>query len=321
MITPKISYESVYTGESTHTHDYHVTLRMSDRCNLSCDYCVWCNGHNYGRPLETVTAIFEYLNRYGHKSVMFYIIGGEPVLHPKAIETFALMKSLGERYNIDTVVEVQTNLSYPLHRFKDVLEVVDMLSISYHFNELVRTGTHLNFVKNFCYLSVNGIQIERFDVMLEDVPEDSLDIFYKNVMWFLSHENIVDSEMIYGFFGYDGNEITKSKHLDFYGRHNRTEQITRIDGVDYTTNDLFAQGLNCIGWKCDAGTNDIMVNADGNVFVCAAEMTDYITGGKSKPLMNIIDDPNSLVSLRIKSKIRTTCSYEKCLDFYIDRSL
>jgi len=149
---------------------------------------------------------------------------------------------------------------------------------------------------------------------LEDVGD--VDDFYSNILYFLSYEGIIDSEMIYGFCHYDKNPVTKKKHIDFYNRHNKTEQLYKVDGVTYTTNELMTEGLNCIGCKCHAGTNDIIVNADGEVFTCASDMMI------SPPVVNILTDPQYTLKLHVKSKFKTTCKYEHCTgDYYQKRQI
>jgi len=307
----KKDYKVISTGESFDHIDYHVTLRMNDKCNLSCDYCLWCDGENYDYPIETVDNIYEFLKYMGYNSVLIYFHGGEASIHPKILNTLNHIKLKEQETGIKTIIEYQTNLSYTTDLLQWLMGFIDKLSISYHYTGLWKTKTHGNFVRNFLWLKRNNIPIERFDVMLEDISDDKLDEFYRNVIYFIDYDGIVDSEMIYGFLDYNKNLITK--HIDFYKKYNKTEQKYRIDGVEYNTNDLFNEGLDCEGCKCDAGTKDITINANGNVYSCAAEMN-------GEPLTNILQDPRYMVKLKVRSKLKTTCKYKSCEgDFYFER--
>jgi len=322
MIVLRDKYEIVSTGKSRCPSDYHVTFRMNDKCNLSCEYCRWYDGDNYKHPMETLDALFAFFSMMGYKNVTLYFHGGEATIHPKILDTLTHIRRLESEYNIKTYVEYQTNLAYSLDTLRNILPYIDMLSISYHYIDLVRTDNHDIFVDNFNYLKENGIQIERFDIMLENVEDDQIQTFYNNILWFLGYKGIVDSEMIHGFCKYSKNPITKQKHIDFYNKYNKTEQKYRVDGVEYNTNDLFEQGLNCEGCRCNAGTNDIMLNADGNVFACGVEMTYWRMGCKDsiKPITNILTDVNHKRTLKMRTMMKTICRYDYCGgDFYIQK--
>lgn len=321
MILMKNSYEIIHTGISSFSYDYHITFRLNDKCNLACEYCRWFDGENYSKSIETVLALFEFFKTQRFKNVLFYFHGGEPAIHPEVIKVLDCIKENSVKNNINVFIEFQTNLSYSTNKLKKIIKSVDKISISYHYNELMRTKTHLQFVKNFIYLKLNNVYIDKFDIMLENVSENELDIFYKNILWFLKYDKIIDSEMIHGFCHYDKNPITKSKHIQFYNKYNKTEQIYKIDDKLYNTNELFSEGLNCKGCKCDAGSKYVVINSDGNVFKCGIEMTYYrMKCVDVKPITNVLLDKNYLKMLNIKLKTKTICNYDYCGgDFYIQK--
>ncbi len=322
-IVMKDSYEILDTGNASKGEhvDYHITYRLNDKCNLSCEYCRWYDGDNYDKPLESISALFDFFVDMKFKTVLFYFHGGEAAIHPRVVETLEHMRQLEKDTGIRTIVEFQTSMGYTLNRFKRIVPLVDKLSISYHYVELVKKKVHGMFLENFQYLVDNRFEIERFDVMLENVPDNELEHFYQNILTFLEYDRIVDSEMIHGFCHYEKNPVTKEKHVAFYNKYNRTEQRYRVDGVEYNTNELFAKGINCYGHKCNAGSRDIVLNADGNVFTCGIEMTMFrLKCMPVTPITNVVTDPNYKAILRIRSKILTTCKYEYCGgDFYIPK--
>jgi MoaA/NifB/PqqE/SkfB family radical SAM enzyme len=316
------TYEIIDTGDSNVPTDYHVTFRLGDKCNLECEYCRWYDGDNYRFPLECIENIFEFFKEKNFKTVLFYFHGGEAGIHPLLIKSLEKLREKEKETGIRTIIELQTNLSYTLRRLENVYKLIDNISISYHYIELTKKTLHTAFVNNLNWIMDNNKPINRFDVMLDDVPFDELDAFYARVKGWLEYPGIVDSEMIHSFCHYEKNPVTKRKHIEFYNAHNKTEQLYKVDGKQYSTNDLFAEGLNCKGQLCDAGSKFMVLNADGNVFTCGIEMTFYRMecGQPVKPITNVVTDPNYMKILNIRYKTKIRCKYDYCGgDFYIPK--
>jgi len=165
----------------------------------------------------------------------------------------------------------------------------------------------------------NNIQIHNMDIMLEDVPIAELGEFYKLVEGYISYQNIENSEMIYGYYRYDGNTETAKQHLEFYQKFNRSEQSYLIDGVVYNTNELFSEGLDCTGWNCNVGKRTIYVNGTGDVFVCGEHTTQYAMGSGT-PYTNLLTDSSCIAKLVILTHTGTICRWNTCGgDYYIAR--
>lgn len=321
-IKMKDYYEIIDVGNTKQDYDYHVTFRLGDKCNLSCEYCRWYDGINYDKPIESANAIFEFFKDQNFKNVLFYFHGGEAGIHPKVIETLQELRKLEKETGIKTDIEFQTNLSYTLTRLQRIYPLIDRISISYHFIELWNKRLHKQFVDNMNWLIKDNKVIDRFDVMLDNVPEDLLMFFYQNIIDWLEYPNIIDSEMIHSFCHYEKNPSTKEKHIDFYNKYNRTEQLYNVDGKIYNTNELFGEGLNCKGQLCDAGSKYMVLNADGNVFSCGIEMTYFRMGCMEgvKPITNVVTDKNYKMILNIRHKTKIKCKYDYCGgDFYIPK--
>lgn len=316
------SYEIIDNGKSNEPIDYHVTFRLGDKCNLECEYCRWYDGDNYRSPLESIENIFKFFVSRKFKSVLFYFHGGEAGIHPQLIQSLEKLREKEKETGIKTIIEFQTNLSYTLRRLERIYQLIDKISISYHYIELSKKSLHASFVDNLNWLMVNSKPINRFDIMLDDVPALELDSFYTRVKAWLEYPGIVDSEMIHSFCHYEKNPITKNKHLEFYNKYNKTEQLYKMDGVVYNTNELFGEGLNCKGMLCDAGSKFMVLNADGNVFTCGIEMTHYRLdcGEHVKPITNVVTDHNYMKILNIRYKTKIRCKYDYCGgDFYIPK--
>lgn len=316
------SYEIINLGDTQQEYDYHVTFRLGDKCNLACEYCRWYDGDNYKLALESIDKIFEFFVFEKFKRVSFYYHGGEGGIHPHVIKSLEKLREKEKSTGIKVDIEFQTNLSYKKSRLQGIINLINKISISYHFNELFNKNLHDQFVSNLEWLMSINYKIDRFDVMLDDVPEQELNGFYERIKKWLQYENIIDSEMIHSFCHYDKNPVTKQQHLDFYNKYNKTEQLYKVDGKQYNSNELFGEGLNCKGKLCEAGSKYIVLNADGNVFTCGIEMTFYRMGCMEgvKPTTNVVTDPNFLKILSIRRKTMIRCKYDYCGgDFYIQK--
>lgn len=315
-IIPKEHYNIISSSDiSDVNYDYQVTFRVTDSCNLKCDYCHWNDGINYKYDdiIRSVDKIFEFLIHENIESVLIYMHGGEPTTHPNIVEILEYIRFTGEKFNILTIIELQTNLICSNEILDKITVHINLLDISYHHIEIHKHKKFPNFIDNYNFLRILNYPITSMDIMLENV--DDLDNFYYIVEKLLEYKNIKNSEMIYGFFDYEGNEETKLKHEEFYKKHNKTQQTYEIDNVVYNTNDLFRKGLDCRGWKCDSGIKSIMINGDGNVLHCGAHTTSDI-----KPFTNLLNEPSAVKKLSILHKTGTVCKWDYCGgDFYLGR--
>ncbi len=297
-------------------YDYQITFRITESCNIKCEYCHWNNGKHYklNSIINSIKKLNYFFNDNNIKHVLFYFHGGEAITHPDILEILKYIKQSRE-YND---IELQTNLVSDYSLIKNALKYISYLSISYHYLELINKEKHTLFINNYKQLIKENIKIDKLDIMLENVDSENLEVFYNYILYLLEYDNVINSEMIYGFCHYKFNKETSKKHMDFYKKYNKTEQLYRIDGKEYNTNDLFQKGIDCVGCKCEAGKYSIIVNGDGNVFNCGIHMTNYLRGCDDKPFMNLLSD--SLKKLSILLKIGTLCKWDYCGgDFYLNR--
>jgi len=73
----------------------HLRLALTDRCNLACRYCSGAEPRRRHRmdPLFAVQLVRWLSSRHGVGHVR--LTGGEPLLHPRLIETVAALSALG----------------------------------------------------------------------------------------------------------------------------------------------------------------------------------------------------------------------------------
>ena len=334
-IKPQYSYKVLRQGYGGLAKDYTVTFRITEACDLKCNYCHWHSGKHY--TFEDITTsidkLFEFFQKQKFKTVNFYYHGGEATRHPKVVEILKYIKDKGQETGITAYNEMQTNLTIQEEKLRAMLPYCDQFNVSYHYLELLVRNKLKDFDRNWEVLKELNVRLHNFDIMLENVERDhkyyagrqvkiDADDFYSKVLRYLEYENIENSEMIYGFCHYEYPEEIANKHMEFYKKYNKTEQQYLIDDVLYNTNDLFRKGIDARGWHCAAGTESLTVNGDGNVFHCGIHMTNYIRECiPETPYTNLVNDNIAVTKLNILYKTGTICRWDYCGgDFYLSRN-
>ena len=331
-IIPIYEYKVLQSIEQVERdYDIQFSLRITERCNISCEYCLWNHDIKYEHKSIDIIVdrLYELLAVLNKKSVLIYFHGGEPTTHPNLIQILKYIREKEQITGIKTYIEFQTNLVVKLEKLKDIIEIIDGLNISLHLKELIKTNSLKVFEKNYDYLVEINYPILNLDVMLEYNIYNMFS-YLRKVLKFLKYENIKISEMVYAYIDFDekkdryNNSIRKQEYQLYeklYKKYNKNEQQYQIDGVIYSTNDLFLQKLNCYGLKCIAGINHLIINGDGNVFICNTHMTNYINDRGGEVFTNLLNDANAVNKLRILNKLKcVTCKVDECSsDFYFSK--
>jgi len=279
--------------------EFEIQFRITDACNLNCEYCAWNNGPQYATKdiLECIDVLQKFIKKI-NKSVTFYFHGGEPSTHK---DLDLICKTIKAKIP-EAIIEVQTNLVKDISTIKEI----DYFSISFHYNELIRTN-HLDlFIENF--KKINPKIINNLDIMLENV--DDSEKYYKIIKSLIKNSNT--SEMIYGYYG-----GYTSVHMDFYNKNNKNVQKFIIDGNIYNTNDLFSKGLDCRGSKCYSPKSQLYINGNGDAYKCATHLTEDSTN----PYINILKEPEKFIKSSRFINIPVTCNWSNCIDFFVERHI
>jgi MoaA/NifB/PqqE/SkfB family radical SAM enzyme len=335
QIRPMEHYTVLRQGYGGIDKDYTVTFRITEACDLKCNYCHWHSGTHYTFEdiVTSIDKLFEFFQKQKFKTVNFYYHGGEATRHPRVLDVLKYIKQKGEETGITAYNEMQTNLTIQEEKLRAMLPYCDQFNVSYHYLELLTRNKLDVFDRNWQVLKELNVRLHNFDVMLENVERDhkyyagreikiEADDFYSRVLQYLEYDNIENSEMIYGFCHYEYPDDIANKHMEFYKKYNKTEQQYIIDGKTYTTNDLFKQGIDARGWHCAAGTESITINGDGNVFHCGIHMTNFIRRCTPEiPYTNLVQDKLAVTKLAILYKTGTICKWDYCGgDFYLSRN-
>jgi organic radical activating enzyme len=204
QIVPKKSYTVLSPAEEGGiSYDYMVTLRITEACDLKCNYCHWHSGKHYAYEdiITTIDKLFEFFQKQKFKSVLFYYHGGEPTRHPKCLDILKYIHQKGAETGINAYNEMQTNLTIKDTKLIEMLPYCDQFNASFHYLELKRLNKLKDFDHNWQVLKELGIPIHNMDIMMENVergdrwyqgktveviPEE----FYAKVVSYLEYEKI-----------------------------------------------------------------------------------------------------------------------------------
>jgi len=301
------SLELINSGMCNTNSEFDFELRISDSCNLNCSYCMWhCGVHyQYDDIVKCIGFIDEF--SFGHyEKINIYLHGGEPTTHKDIIKILQNIKSL----NIESTIELQTNLTMDVVLLADIIKYIDYLDVSLHYIELLNTNTKDTFDNNLLFLNKNNYNIHNMDIMLEDVGID--DEYYSYIKSILNMDIITNSEMIYNYYG----GLVLDYHQDFYNEYNITETKYRYNNSVVNTNDLYLMDLDFRGWNCKMFVTKMVINGNGDIHYCDTSMTL-----KSNALTNLIIDKNAMKKVNVLRKTGITCKWRRCVCFDSSRQL
>ena len=114
QIVPKQSYKVLERLDDDGIHyDFMITFRITEACDLKCNYCHWHSGKHYTYEdiITSVDKLFEFCQKQNIKSVLFYYHGGEATRHPRVVDILKYIKDKGNELGIAAYNEMQTNLT------------------------------------------------------------------------------------------------------------------------------------------------------------------------------------------------------------------
>lgn len=112
------------------TGAFSVDWYIGKRCNFSCSYCVDYL-HDYTSPhvpLDNMKKLVDLIYEKEGDNVLWSLTGGEPTLNPKFLDLCAYIRDKGRKY-----ISVTTNGSRTLKYHKDLFDLVDGITQSFHF--------------------------------------------------------------------------------------------------------------------------------------------------------------------------------------------
>lgn len=313
MIYPK-DYKILKANGLQGIHDfegedfYEFQLRITDYCNYDCSYCHWKYGHHYNFEdiKKTISIALKNIN---HKNYRIYFHGGEPTTHPKCRDIIEYIFS----FNKNIIVEFQTNLSVGEKYIKSLLDRFKHnkleINISYH-DKFVKDFDKL--LKKIDMLHENNV-LGKIDIMLEH-DKTQVDNIIKNSKKLLNKDYSKRVELIHGFIDYDDSTNYYKDLMEEYKEHmfNENYEVTHSNGdvKIYNTNDFYSEGISFKGWTCSVGKKYIIINGDGNYFMCCANTLTLPSGNllKNEKIFNF------------KVNNYTKCKWDCCKgEFYVEK--
>ena len=112
------------------TGAFSVDWYIGKRCNFACSYCVDYL-HDYTSPhvpLDNMKKLVDLIYEKEGSNVLWSLTGGEPTLNPKFLDLCSYIREKGRKY-----ISVTTNGSRTLKYHKDLFDLVDGITQSFHF--------------------------------------------------------------------------------------------------------------------------------------------------------------------------------------------
>ena len=258
-------------GDKPKLHTVHI--KLTDECNLSCGYCYAESGCQSKEMLsfEELKMIATEASKISSK-IDFVLSGGEPLLHPNALEYMEFLKNLGHEVHLLTngILIDENNAS-------KITSLCSLIKISIdgsceEINAITRG-------KNSFAGAYNGYKLlmdSRANVLV------SMTVTSKNT---LDIRNMVD------MFGnrlnlqpfFKAGRGTKNDHLQITGRE-YFEAMAKIEGfkplarVGELLENLRGRGTT----KCAMADAEISISENGDVFPCQLLAEDELRGGNIK---------------------------------------
>lgn len=250
-------------------YDAILTMQLTQRCNMDCEYCFDSTEQKRNSPLEPINieALINSLNSTG-KKFRINFAGGEIFLIPNIIEA---CKELTKEHMVffnsnlipSTVLEFANKID-PSRVFE--------IHASLHIKELEKRNLTDKFINHYLLLKDKGFKMSSVAVAYPSLlPEiDKYVEFFKN--------KGIDFEFGHFMGTYNDKEYPKSY----------TNEELKAFNMEGYNDDMTLYYRN--GKKCNAGTNLFLSYTNGNVYPCYAiqkELGHVYDGfaGEKEPLI------------------------------------
>jgi organic radical activating enzyme len=281
-----------------------ITIRLSDRCNFTCNYCSYYDNTEKFFSKQHMIRLFEsILDEVPDRDIMFYLHGGEPTIVPKLQD---ILVHVLTKYNKQKIsFEIQTNTSQHIKWFKKLIPYNECIkfvcSYQHHQNKSFQT-----WLDKVLFLEDNNM-LHCIDFMLEHEHEDEVIDCLQSILD--SHSNIIKYISLH-YINYTIND----KYTGISTHFNKPTDIYKITynngKVDLVEkNKIHSNNLDEFKFfKCEAGRKNLVVDVNGDVWYCLGHKGFGRAINKTKPQFNIFKN-NMIQSITSKDCI---CLWSKC---------
>ena len=311
-----------YTTDPKDTRDFlntsilNITLRLSDKCNFSCEYCSYYDNSKKHIPFEDLKLIIQELHKIkkfnAYKKINWYIHGGEPTVYPKFVEAMLYILDSKE---IENDIEVQTNSSYKnLDKFQPLIGKNIKFVCSYQNHQ-----NNPKQFKRFCSYMLENNLFAGTDIILENFgtpneQENIIEIYdwlieqkYKYNLPFNVQTNTVDGVSLEGLPESYRKKFSNKEHKELIKveYQNGSEEI-----FDYDT--FISNGKNSFKlMKCNVGLQSIIIDTTTPIIKVYKCFSDILYN-KNKPHLSL--EIKDFTYNKLEKILKPTlCIHPKCI--------
>ena len=254
--------ELLYFGSKEIIPTFQIMIRPTEFCNFSCEYCFsYSKNKNNCLSKEQLDIFSEKIKDIKNKS--FYIHGGEPLSYKNLFYLLEKIQLKNEPILIQTNLKLLTEEH--IYKFKDFKNLKFAVSVHQGINPK-------EYLEKFKWLTKYNL-LGRIEVMYTTSNPINKTIYKV-------FKNIYSNTDIYSIFNEMGMDIPNINTLvdkNYLIKTNKNEYEATFD-------DFYKKGLNYSfkGMGCSAGYQGFLLNWDGNIYRCQADLFIY-----QKPLTNI----------------------------------
>ncbi|EKX94028.1 Molybdenum cofactor biosynthesis protein A [Peptostreptococcus anaerobius] len=226
-----------------------ITISLTNRCNLYCDYCCTNARHNYkDLPTDDIKKIIKNIMSFDPKKIV--ITGGEPMIRK---DFFEIIEYIRKDYSGE--IQLLTNGTYITRDNINLLKMIDSISISIDgynkkmVDKIRGNGTFEKVINSISFLQEIKFKKIALSMVFGENDRNKMNKFKD----FCEISNV---KPVYRFFSRFG----RGKNLNTYIKNSN---ISFFPLVLFNKNEYIERTL-C----CNPGNLNLFVNYDGNVYPC-----------------------------------------------------
>lgn len=237
-----------------------IEFNITQRCNYNCPYCSQGKNNKISRELfdatdDVIDGFVSIVEKVG-RDYDIQLIGGEPFIHPKFIETAKRIHELGNKIIIDT------NMSFPFSKFAKLIDVTEG-------NIIIHGALHVSQIRDLDKNIENVININEYlkskrekhagasgEVRIVSVLEEANFEILK-----LIEERLNKAGITFIYI----RKILKGKILTY---SDSIERYIKLREHKYNIDMLNARKINTKRILCYAGSKIFHVLTDGTIIRC-----------------------------------------------------